>query len=182
MAVQVTVRGRNLEVTEALRRYTEKKLSRLGKYFTLPLRAQVAMRVERGRHIVEVTIPLDGITLRAEESSGDMYASLDLVVDKLERQVRKFKTRINRKARRTGVEERRPLVMEEGEEDEAEGEEDGVVRVKRFALKPMDVEEAILQLNLLGHDFFVFRNGTTGAVNVVYRRREGGYGLIEPEP
>ncbi len=178
--MQVSVRGKNIEVTDAIKEYVEKKLSRFQKYFYRPLTAQVALAVERGRHIVEITIPLDGYLLRGEEASEDMYASVDLVMDKLERQVHKFKTRLNRKLRRDG-QNQRGIVTEAGPEAAPEpAEEQGVVRVKRFPMKPMEVEEAILQMNLLGHDFFVFTNAQTEEINVVYRRKGGGYGLIEP--
>lgn len=184
--MRVVVRGKNIEVTEALRDYAKRKIGRIGRYFTVPLQAQVTLWVEKGRHGVEVTVPLpvNGMLLRAEVTEADMYASIDLVVDKLERQIRKFKTRINRKARRMGADDRRGVLVVEDEEGPGPAEEEHqiqVVRVKRFAVKPMDVEEAILQMNLLGHDFFVFRNPETGDVNVVYRRRDGHYGLIEPE-
>lgn len=178
--MQLTIRGRNLEVTDALRDYVEKKLRRLQKYFYRPVSAQVALGVERGRHLIEVTVPLDGLLLRGEEASEDMYASIDQVVDKLERQIHKYKTRINRKLRRDGNHVQRGIVVEEGGGPAPEEEPAEVVRVKRFPLKPMEVEEAILQMNLLGHDFFVFLNAATEDVSVVYRRKEGGYGLIEP--
>ncbi len=179
--MQITIRGKNLEVTDALKDYVEKKLSRLDKYFYRPLAAQVSLGVERGRHIVEVTIPIDNFILRGEEASGDMYASIDTVLDKIERQIHKYKTRINRKARRNGGNHRDIVVETAGEEgEEPEEEEEAVVRVKRIPLKPMEVEEAILQMNLLGHDFYVFTNAKTEQMNVVYRRKEGGYGLIQP--
>lgn len=178
--MQVTVRGRNIEVTDALKEYVHKKLTRFQKYFYRPLSAQVALAVERGRHIVEITIPIDGYLLRGQEASEDMYASVDLVMDKLERQVHKFKTRLNRKLRRDGNNQRGIVVEALPEAAEEETDEPGVVRVKRFPIKPMEVEEAILQMNLLGHDFFVFTNAETEEMNVVYRRKGGGYGLIEP--
>lgn len=181
--MQVTVRGKNIEVTDALRDYVERKLGRFQKYFYRPVTAQVALGVERGRHIVEITLPIDGFLLRGEEASEDMYASVDQVVDKLERQIHKFKTRINRKLRRDGN-NHRGIVAENGGENaggaEEWAQEPGVVRVKRFPVKPMDVEEAILQMNLLGHDFYVFTHAETEEINVLYRRRDGGYGLIEP--
>lgn len=179
--MQVQVVGRNIEITDALRQYVEKKLSRFDKYFYRTLQAQVRLRVEKGRHVCEVTIPLDGLILRGEESSEDLYASIDQVLDKLERQIHKHKTRINRKNRREnrvrGVVQ--PVIREEVEPSPEERWE--VVREKTFPAKPMDVEEAILQMNLLGHDFFVFRDAETNDVHVVYRRKEGGYGLIRPE-
>jgi putative sigma-54 modulation protein len=175
------IRGQRFQVTEALRDYAEKKLSRLEKYFDAPIASEitVTLSVTKGHHAVEVTIPLVGVMLRAEEKSEDMYASIDLVVDKLERQIRKHKTKVNRKFRQgSGV---RALFHEEGsavsvleEEDELE-----LVRTKRFTLKPMDVEEAILQMNMIGHNFFVFANADSKEVNVVYKRSDGKYGLIE---
>lgn len=175
------IRGQRFQVTEALRDYAEKKLSRLERYFETPVASEitVTLSVTKGQHTVEVTIPLVGVMLRAEEKSADMYASIDLVVDKLERQIRKHKTKVNRKFRQgSGV---KALFSEEGsavsvleEEDELE-----LVRTKRFTLKPMDVEEAILQMNLIGHNFFVFANADNKEVNVVYKRDDGKYGLIE---
>jgi putative sigma-54 modulation protein len=175
------IRGQHFQVTDALRDYVEKKLSRLDKYFETPVASDinVTLSVTKGKHTVEVTIPLIGVMLRAEEKSEDMYASIDLVTDKLERQIRKHKTKVNRKFRQgSGV---RSLFREEGsavsvleEEDELE-----LVRTKRFNLKPMDVEEAILQMNMVGHNFFVFANIDSEEVNVVYKRSDGKYGLIE---
>lgn len=184
--MKYNIRGQRLEVTEALREYVEKKLSRLERYFEAPPQSDVHVRLSviKGHHAIEVTIPLQGVMLRAEERSEDMYASIDFVVDKLERQIRKHKTKINRKFR--NPETARTLFREEAgngntvatlaldEEDELE-----VVRTKRFSLKPMDVEEAILQMNMVGHSFFVFANSDTKEVNVVYRRSDGKYGLIE---
>lgn len=175
------IRGQRFQVTEALRDYTEKKLSRLEKYFDAPIASEitVTLSVTKGQHTVEVTIPLVGVMLRAEEKSEDMYASIDLVVDKLERQIRKHKTKVNRKFRQgSGV---RALFREEGSAVTVLEEEDDLelVRTKRFTLKPMDVEEAILQMNMIGHNFFVFANADSKEVNVVYKRSDGKYGLIE---
>lgn len=178
--MQMTIRGKNLEVTDALKDYVEKKLSRLQKYFYRPVSAQVTLGVERGWHLIEVTLPIDGLLLRGEGASEDMYASVDQVMDKLERQIHKYKTRINRKLRRDGNHVQRGIVVEDGNEPAGEEDPAKVVRVKRFFVKPMEVEEAVLQMNLLGHDFFVFLNADTEDVSVVYRRKEGGYGLIEP--
>ncbi|MBN2908885.1 ribosome-associated translation inhibitor RaiA [Polycladomyces sp. WAk] len=178
------IRGNNLEVTEALRNFIEKKISRLEKYFDTPpsADAHIALSVIHDDHKVEVTIPLQGVLVRAEEKSADMYTSIDLVVEKLERQIRKYKTRINRKPRQEGS--LRSQLVENGNTSTAlvdDEEEPVVVRTKRFHLKPMDVEEAIMQMELLGHHFFVFSNAETDEVNVVYRRKDGRYGLIEPE-
>ncbi|QIA26258.1 ribosome-associated translation inhibitor RaiA [Thermaerobacter sp. PB12/4term] len=186
--MNITIYGKNIDVTEALKEYARRKVGKVARYFNgEPLQAQVTLSIERDRHIVEVTIPVptNGLLIRAEEESDDMYASIDMVVDKLERQIRKFKTRLNRKARRLEATTGQAVTELDTAVDEPawpEGEEEGrVVRTKRFAVKPMTVDEAILQMNLLGHDFFVFANATTGQVNVLYRRRDGQYGLIEPE-
>ncbi|ADU50322.1 SSU ribosomal protein S30P;sigma 54 modulation protein [Thermaerobacter marianensis DSM 12885] len=186
--MNISIYGKNVDVTEALKEYARRKVGKVARYFTgTPLQAQVTLSIERDRHIVEVTIPVpnSGLLIRAEEESDDMYASIDLVVDKLERQIRKFKTRLNRKARRLEATTGQAVPEADAPVDEpdwTEGEEEGrVVRTKRFAVKPMTVDEAILQMNLLGHDFFVFANATTGEINVLYRRRDGQYGLIEPE-
>lgn len=186
------IRGNHLEITDALRDYVEKKLSRLEKYFDKAneIISHVSMSVTRDEHKVEVTIPLPKLILRAEESSGDMYASVDLVVEKLERQIRKFKTRVNRKPRqdasfRAHWKEKNGLghtdLITVDELADSEIDDLKIVRTKRFHLKPMDTEEAILQMDMLGHNFFVFTNASTNQVNVVYRRKDGKYGLIEPE-
>lgn len=183
--MRINIRGENLEVTGALRDYVEKKLSKLERYFDTPpaADASVTLSVVRDKHNVEVTIPLQGLLLRAEEKNNDMYASIDLVVDKLERQIRKHKTKVNRKFGRNGG--LRQLLFAEGLDQtgpdyDEEDHELEVVRTKRFTMKPMDVEEAILQMNLLGHNFFVFANMDTNEINVVYKRDDGKYGLIEP--
>ena len=181
--MKFNIRGRQMEVTDALRDYVEKKLSRLEKYFerTPDSDVQVTMSVTRGLHTVEVTIPLPGLLLRAEEKRDDMYASIDCVVDKLERQIRKYKTKLNRKWRNMNMAR---LFREEAGNGgvataTADEEQAELVRKKRFALKPMDVEEAILQMNMVGHSFYVFLNADTHEVNVLYRRNDGRYGLIE---
>lgn len=177
--MQVAVYGKNVEITQALREYVEKKLSKLDKYMPVPLGAQVTLEVERGRHIVEVTVPVYGLLLRGEEATSDMYASIDLVVDKLEKQVVKYKARFARRKAAMAVGGGAPGPEAEPLAEERDSER--VVKVKRFALKPQTVDEAVLQMNLLGHDFYVFTNADSQQVNVVYRRRDGNYGLIEPD-
>jgi putative sigma-54 modulation protein len=184
--MKYNIRGQRMEVTDALRDYVSKKLGRLERYFeaTPESDVQVTLSVTKGQHVIEVTIPLPGVILRAEERSDDMYASIDDVVDKLERQIRKHKTKLNRKFRQ--IETGRLFKEEAGagrngaavalHQDEEPWE---LVRTKRFAMKPMDVEEAILQMNMVGHNFYVFSNADTKEVNVVYRRHDGRYGLIE---
>lgn len=183
--MRFNVRGENLEITPALREYAERKVSRLKRYFAdVPdLDVQITMRVVREAHTVEVTLLLPRLLLRAEETSADMYSSIDLVVDKLERQIRKYKTKIYRKFRQDGSlrDLMRGAEPENGQAFEEEELEIPIVRVKRFNLKPMDPEEAVLQMNLLGHNFFVFANAENHHVNVVYRRKDGTYGLIDPE-
>ena len=178
--MEITVRGKNIEATEALVDYAHKKVNKLTKYLDRPKEAQVVMSVIRNEHIVEVTVILNGIILRGEESTGDMYASIDMVVDKLEKQLVKYKTRLSKSLRQQGL---RVLgeKLAAPEAREKESEEDRVVKTKSFPLKPMHLEEAIMQMNLLGHDFFVFANAETETVNVLYRRKDGDYGLIEPE-
>ena len=174
------VRGENIEVTPAIREYVEKKLSKLERYFsnTPDANASVNLKVRTNNTAkVEVTIPMPNLVLRAEEENADMYAAIDLIVDKLERQIRKHKTKINRKSRFNGA---AGAVFAVAPDSEVEEEELELVRNKRFDLKPMDSEEAILQMNMLGHNFFVYTNADTNTTNVVYRRKDGRYGLIEP--
>lgn len=176
MPTNIRIHGKNIDVTPALREYVEKKFGRFDKYFDETLQVQVGMEVERDHHIVEVTVPVAGYILRGEEASPDMYASVDLVWDKLERQIHKYKTRLNRKPRQQSAAARR---QEAGPSAEVPRD---VIRVKRFPIKPMSLDEALLQIDLLGHDFYVFRNADSDDLNVIYRRRDGGFGLIEPGP
>ncbi|MFJ7977640.1 ribosome hibernation-promoting factor, HPF/YfiA family [Peribacillus sp. NPDC096379] len=183
--MEYNIRGENIEVTPAIREYVEKKIGKLERYFSHApdATAMVNLRVNHNTSKVEVTIPMTNLVLRAEEDNADMYAAIDLITDKLERQIRKHKTKVNRKFRGTSTNATDvfPVFLESGttpiEEDELELE---VVRNKRFDLKPMDSEEAILQMNMLGHSFFVYTNSDTNSTNVVYRRKDGRYGLIEP--
>lgn len=174
--MNVQLYGKNIEITDALRNYVEQRLTKLDRFFENSIGAQVALSVQKERQTIEVTIPVDGGLLRAEETDASMYTAVDLVLDKLERQMRKYKAR-HRKTRHTGV---KPW-SEEVPTEEEEADSDEVVREKRFTLKPMTLEEAKMQLNLLGHDFFVYRDASSEGVNVLYRRRNGGYGLIVPE-
>jgi putative sigma-54 modulation protein len=179
------VRGENIEVTPAIREYVEKKIGKLERYFndTPKADANVNLKVNNNTSKVEVTIPMTSLVLRAEEENPDMYAGIDLITDKLERQIRKHKTKVNRKFRATGSTPEMFATLAETEAVTFEEEEDNdleVVRNKHFDLKPMDSEEAILQMNMLGHNFFVYTNAETNTTNVVYRRKDGRYGLIEP--
>ena len=186
----IQVKGKHIEVTDALKSYVEKKLRKLEKYFHDIKEATVTLSVQRGLHMVEVQLEGDGVLLRGEERRGtDMYGSIDHVVDKLEVRVKKFKGKLYGRTTEDGPKQKeaiRERVMSEAfgpEEAEAEPEGEAmpsIVRTKRFAMKPMTPEEAAQQMELLHHDFFVFRNSETEDVNVVYKRQDGDYGLIEP--
>ncbi|MDQ0339922.1 putative sigma-54 modulation protein [Caldalkalibacillus uzonensis] len=183
--MKFNIRGENIEVTPALRDYVEKKVGRLERYFQEDITSDVyvTLKVTRDQHSVEVTIPMPKLLLRAEEKSLDMYASIDLVVEKLERQIRKYKTKVNRKFRQEGS-VKQLFHDVNGQADQTQNEVDDsieIVRTKRFNLKPMDAEEAVLQMDLLGHNFFVFSDAETEKVSVVYKRKDGRYGLIQPE-
>lgn len=177
------IRGENLEVTPAIREHVESKVSKLERYFTdgANATAHVNLKVYNDRQTkVEITIPMKNLTLRAEERHDDMYAAVDLIVDKLERQIRKYKTRVNRKFReREGVAAFFASVSKDEPKVEENDDEFTIVRTKRFDLKPMDQEEAILQMNMLGHSFFVFTDRDSDDTNIVYKRKDGKYGLIE---
>ena len=179
--IRYNIRGENIEVTEAIRSYVESKLGKIEKYFHSEqnLDARVNLKVYREKTAkVEVTILVDSITLRAEDVSQDMYGSIDLVTDKIERQIRKNKTKIAKKHR-----EKLPAGQIFTSEFEAEVVEEApavkVVRTKHVSLKPMDIDEALLQMELLGHDFFIYTDAEDGATNVLYRREDGELGLIE---
>ncbi|MBO8137693.1 MAG: ribosome-associated translation inhibitor RaiA [Desulfotomaculum sp.] len=178
--MQVNVRGKNIELTPALREYVEKRLSKLQKFSDDLGDVQVTLLVEKDNQKVEVTIPVkvNGLILRGEEATGDMYTSIDLVVDKLEKQIEKYKGKLFEKRQRGAGGKTVQKPVEAGNKEDGEPQ---VVKTKRFAVKPMSVEEAILQMNLLGHNFFVFSNAESDQVNVLYRRKDGNYGLIEPD-
>ncbi|MEZ0536210.1 ribosome hibernation-promoting factor, HPF/YfiA family [Caldicellulosiruptoraceae bacterium PP1] len=172
------ISGKNIEITNALRERVEKKLSKLEKYIKKDVDVHVTLSVEKIRHIIEVTIPFYGMILRAEEESTDMYSAIDLVIESLERQIRKYKTKISKRTKE--AESLRYITSIDFEEEE-QTEDFIIAKTKKFPIKPMSVEEAILEMNLVGHNFFVFLNGDTEKVNVVYKRNDGAYGLIEPE-
>jgi len=179
--MRLDIRGRNIEITDALKDYTTKRLSKLEKYIDDARQAQVALSLEGEGHKVEVTIPLNGIILRGEEASDDMYTSIDMVIEKLEKQIEKHKTKLYKSYRGVGLKQAVADEIKKELAQEDKTEKFNIVRTKRFALKPMDEEEAIMQMNLLGHSFFVFFNADSEEVNVVYKRKDGNYGLIEPD-
>jgi len=180
--MQITLTGKHLEVTEALKSYAEQKLAKLERYFRRVDSADVVASQQRSFFVVEVTLLANGYLLRAEERDADMYRAVDRVLEKLEHQLKKHKTKLIQ--RRTGAAEATPAEQEQPAppvEEQPAAAVGQLVRTKRFAIKPMSPEEAVLEMELLGHDFFVFSNSDTEQVNVVYRRKDGNYGLIEPE-
>jgi len=170
--VRINVRGKNMDVPQAVKEYAEKKIGKMEKYFGGPVTAQVTVSIEKERHIVEVTMPLNGMLVRGEEKAQDLFSAVDLVVEKVEKQIEKYRTRMNNRRSR-------PAAKVSASSEEFEELE--VVKIKHFPLKPMSVDEAIMQMNLLGHDFFVFRDSDTEGTAVVYKRKEGNYGLLVPE-
>ncbi len=173
--MKVTITGRHIELTEPLKQRVEKAMDKLDRYFTKDTEAYVTLSVLRENQTVEATIQSGNLMLRVEESSPDMYVSIDNTVDVLERQLRKHKTRLEKKLKREFIPAEFPPEFGDVEEET----EFKIVRTKRFAYKPMSPEEAILQMNLVGHQFFVFNNAETNEPNVVYKRKDGNYGLIE---
>lgn len=174
--MNLVISGKNIDITEGLRSAVEEKIGKLERYFNEDTDVHVTMSTEKNRQKIEVTIPMKGSIIRAEETSTDMYVSIDLVEEVIERQLRKYKNKLIDKAQ-NAVQLSKAFI----EEDVYEDEEIEIIRSKKFAMKPMDPEEACVQMELLGHNFFVFRNADTEEVNVVYKRKGSTYGLIEPE-
>ncbi|MCU5745836.1 ribosome-associated translation inhibitor RaiA [Staphylococcus sp. SQ8-PEA] len=188
--IRFEIHGENLTITDAIRNYIEEKVGKLERYFNNVPNATAHVKVKTYQNSatkIEVTIPLKNVTLRAEERHDDLYAGIDLINSKLERQVRKYKTRVNRKNRDHDIQDVFAALPDDQEikntyntEEEHKDEDDiEIVRSKQFSLKPMDSEEAVLQMNLLGHDFFVFNDRHTDGTSIVYKRKDGKYGLIE---
>ncbi len=174
--MRIEIRGDKVKVTDSIKAYIEEKIGKLDQYFESPaeLKAYVVIRVRNKSDIIEVTIPTPKFSLRAETSHEDLYAAIDLTVAKLEGQIRKNKTKMRKKFKDIMQYE---LLMQE---EEPENTSD-IVKRKTVELKPMDEEEAILQMELLGHDFYIFKNVSTDTVSVLYRRKDGSYGIIEEQ-
>ncbi len=170
------ISGRNIDVTEGLKSAIYEKLGKLERYFTPETEVHVTFSVEKERQKIEVTIPMKGNIVRAEQVSSDMYASIDMIEEVIERQLRKYKNKLV--DQKQSAQSLSQVFLEEEEHDD---EEIVISKVKHFAMKPMDAEEACVQMELLGHSFYVFRSAETDEVNVVYKRGNGTYGLIEPE-
>ena len=177
-SMRITITGRNIELTPGIKEAVEDKLSKLEKYFKPDTDVNVTLSVEKERQKIEVTIPTKGHTIRAEEVSNDMYVSIDLVEETLERQLIKYRTKIISKKMNAAASFKAEYLEEKVEDDD---EEIKIVRSKRYDMKPMYPEDACIQMELLGHDFFVFVNAETDEVNVVYKRKANTYGIIEPE-
>lgn len=189
--MDLVIKGKNMEVTEPLRDYAQQKISRITKYFDGIIDAQVELNVIKNKRvannqIVEVTLHLKGGVIRGEEAKDNMYAAIDLVTDKLERQISRFKKthggKIDRTKTSSGVLEMvEPVEIVNVEEFEEESEKPQIVRNKKIQVNPMDPDEAVAQMEMLGHDFFVFQNPDNNRISIVYHRRDGHYGLIEPQ-
>jgi putative sigma-54 modulation protein len=178
--MRLQVKGKNVDVSDSVREYAEEKLGKLDKILADPTQVEVELAVEHNpsisdKHIAEATIWTKGPTLRARETAPDVRASIDLLVAKLERQASRYRDKRRRYTKGSNGSVPDAAPVHDGEGDLV------IVKTKQFAVKPMTPEEAVLQLELIGHDFFVFRNADTDEVNVVYRRRDGDYGLIEPQ-
>ena len=175
--MKIKITGKGMNVSDYLRGVVQKKAEKLGRYFKPETEMTVTLSIEKNRHIAEVTVPVDGILLRTEEATGDMYSSIDAMLKKLERQIRKHRTRLGRRLHEDA------FATEAAVYEDVDVEEVApiLVRSKKFSIKPMDVEEAMMQMELIGHSFFVFRNAESGEVNVLYARNDGNVGLIEPD-
>ena len=170
--------GKNIDVTPGLKDAVESKLGKLQRYFTPDTEIHVTLSVQKEQQKIEVTIPVKGHIIRSEQESNDMYVSIELVEEVIERQLKKYKNKLIDKKRNAA--DFAPEYVDEDEEI-FEDEEVKIIRAKKFGIKPMNAEEACVQMELLGHEFYVFLNSDTNEVNVVYKRRDGAYGLIEPE-
>lgn len=180
--MRYTFTGKNIVVSEALKQRTAQKIGRLDRLFPEDTEVLVTFSVVKMDNTMEVTIPLQRRILRAEVTSGDMYSAIDEAVDVLERQMVKYKTRLKNKSRRDGAfKAEMNFIMQDDDESYESDSDIRIDKTKKFALKPMDEEEAVMEMEMLGHTFFVFRNSKTDEVNVVYKRRNGSYGLIGPE-
>ena len=174
--MRITITGRNIDITDGLRSAVEDKLSKLEKYFTPDTDVFVTLSVEKERQKIEVTIPVKGNIIRSEQVSNDMYVSIDLVEEIIERQLKKYKNKLADQKQAASVFKKEFIEKEFEDEEEIK-----IIRSKKFDIKPMYPEDACIQMELLGHSFFVFCNAETDQVNVVYKRKGNTYGLIEPE-
>jgi len=182
--VQISIVGRHIDITDAIRDYVEKKLQKLKKYFPYLVDVHVVFYTQKIHQVVEVTIQASRFTIHGEEKSQDLYASVDLVIEKLDAQLKKHKERIKRKhQRKQKIDEELNMNISfyDREEIEDMNPEPEIIHTKRLAIKPMSIDEAAMQMDLINQEFLVFRNAKSNGINVLYRRVDGNYGLIEPE-
>lgn len=176
--MKIVITGRNIELTDNFKKLVEKKISRFNRMFSDNASAKVTVTVEKNRQTVEITIFNNGMFFRAEDTSLDMHESLDKVIYMLSRQFRKNKTKLEKRLRSGSIEDVIPAIENEHVEDEVEYQ---LIRTKSFSVKPMTVDEAILEMNMVGHDFYIFKNESSNTFNVVYIRKDGKYGLLVPK-
>lgn len=186
MNIQVT--GRHVELTEPLKQYAESKIGKLGKYFDTAIDAHIVLSVEKHRHRADVNILVNGLNISADSVTHDLYASIDTVLDKVERQVRRYKEKIkNHQPRQSQQDTGYSMniidadAFDGAEESEVADKKPEIIKSGSFKIKPMNIDEAAMQMNLINNDFLVFRNAETDQVNVIYVRKDGNYGLVEPE-
>ena len=173
--MRIIITGKNMEITDSLRSAVEERLSKLDRFFAKDTDVHVTLSMEKERKKIEVTIPVKGNIIRSEQESNDMYVSIDLVEEVIERQLKKYKNKIiDRKQNAVSF-------KQEFIEKEYEDEDVNIIRVKQFEVKPMYPEDACVQMELLGHDFFAFMNAETDLISVVYKRKDGAYGMLEPD-
>jgi putative sigma-54 modulation protein len=177
--MDITVTFRHMEPTESLRTYAEEKVSKIKKYMDFPVEAHIVLTVEKFRHVADVTLSVDGNRIKGVEETGDMYSAIDQVMDKIEKQVKKYRSKI-RSRKPESIKGEETLVREETVEAPSLQFEDPVIEVEKMVAKPMDPEEAAMQLNISLQDFLVFRNSRSNDINVIYKRKDGNLGLIEP--
>ena len=179
--MQVSVTFRKIDASDTLRNYAQEKLYRIKKYVEDPIEAHVVLSVEKFRHIAEVSINANGLRLNGQEETGDMYSAIDMVVDKVEAQIKRYRHRLKKRKSDGGP---KPLLMRMNvlaSESFEEDQEPQIIKTKQINAKPMDIDEAVMQMELANSEFLVFTNAKTQNINVIYRRRDGNYGLIEPE-
>ena len=177
--MDITVTFRHMETTESLRTYAEGKVSKIKKYLDFPIEAHIVLTVEKFRHIADVTLSIDGTRIKGVEETGDMYSAIDQVMDKIEKQVKRYRSKVrNRRAESIKGEE--TLETGETEKEAALGLEEPGIEIEKMVAKPMDPEEAAMQIDMSQQDFLVFRNSRSREINVIYKRKDGNLGLIEP--
>lgn len=178
--MRITIKGKNMDVSDPLQRYAEKKVEKLEKYFPTLREATVTQSVQKNSHIVEVTLEGEGILFRGEERTDSMYASIDLVVEKLETQLKRFKGKLQERSHPNEPPKEHITSAPESETPETEIETPQIVRTKQISMKPMSPEEAAEQMEMLNHDFYLFLNSENNLISLIYKRHDGNYGLLEP--